>query len=320
MLILSQAPLWVGIDMTKMPPAALQIFLNKDVIAVDQDPLGMMATCRNEDGCPPPRSAHGPSHADHKQLTLVPCTAAPAYIYDPTNSITGGGSLANPTGDVLTAQSCAGTGPGDPLIGGYPAVAGSCHQKHNGNKTDSPTNQAVKMVALTGSKVKGAMEIQMEQDGMCVAADAALAVATAKCGSGAHVPPGQGWVWSAKKLQSLTWPTKCLGDGSAPGPGPPPPPAANEGQVWARPLKSADGDTKVAIMLFNPGEATANITATWSQVGLPADGTATVIDLWSKKSSQLTQLSAEVPSHGGVIVTAAHAKQQHPDPSAAPVE
>lgn len=32
--------LWAGIDLTKAPQEAIEIFLNKDVIAVDQDPLG----------------------------------------------------------------------------------------------------------------------------------------------------------------------------------------------------------------------------------------------------------------------------------------
>ena len=191
-----------------------------------------MATCRQLDGCPPPKSAHGPSHGGHNQLTLVPCGAgAPTYNYTSASAITGGGALIASNGDALTAQSCA-TGPGDPIIGGYAPVPGSCHQKPG-----HPTNQAVKMLPLPGSKDKGAFEIQMQQDGTCVAAGANLAVATAKC-DGTTVAPGQGWKWTASnQLESLTWPTKCLGDGSAPSP--PPAPAAGTGQVWGRCVRSA---------------------------------------------------------------------------------
>ena len=185
-----------------------------------QDPLGIMATCRDADGCLPPHSA---GHSGHNQLTLVPCGPdAPIYNYTDADSITGGGALIASNGDALTAQGC-GTGPGDPIIGGYPPVPGSCHQKPG-----HPTNQAVKMLPLDSSKSKGAFELRMQQDGTCVAASANLAVATAKCGDGTTVAPGQGWKWTAnKQLESLTWPTKCLGDGSLPAP-----PAG--GQVWAR--------------------------------------------------------------------------------------
>ena len=61
--------------------------------------------------------------------------------------------------------------------------------------------------------------------------------------------------------------------------------------------------------LQNPGEDTANITARWDQVDLPPGTTATVVDLWTTKSSQLTELTAEMPSHGGVLVTATVVKQ-----------
>ena len=188
-----------------------------------------MATCRDADGCPPPRSSHGPSHNGHNQLTLVPCgSSAPTYNYTSANSITGGGALIASNGDALTAQSCAGTGVGDPIIGGYPPVPGSCHQKPG-----HPTNQAVKMQPLAGSTVKDSLEIQMQQDGTCVAAGAHLAIATAKCGDGTTAAAGQGWKWTkAKQLESLTWPNKCLGDGSMPPP--PPTPGIGSGQVWAR--------------------------------------------------------------------------------------
>ena len=180
-----------------------------------------MATCRDLDGCPPPKGAHGPSHRGHDQLALVPCGAgAPTYNYTSASPITGGGALIASNGDALTAQSC-GTGPGDPIIGGYAPVPGSCHQKPG-----RPTNQAVKMLPLPGHKAADGLEIQMQQDGTCVTAGANLAVATAKCSDGTVVAPGQGWKWTAsKQLESLTWPTKCLGDGSAPSP-PPAPPSA----------------------------------------------------------------------------------------------
>ncbi len=258
-----------------------------------------MATCRDLDGCPPPKGAHGPSHRGHDQLVLVPCGAgAPTYNYTSASPITGGGALIASNGDALTAQSC-GTGPGDPIIGGYAPVPGSCHQKPG-----RPTNQAVKMLPLPGHKAADGLEIQMQQDGTCVTAGANLAVATAKCSDGTVVAPGQGWKWTAsKQLESLTWPTKCLGDGSAPSP--PPAPTVGTGQVWARPLKSLAGEAaKVAIMLFNPSEATANVTATWAQVGLPSGKTAVVRDLWTKQSTERTELTAVVPPHGGVMVTA----------------
>ena len=71
-----------------------------------------------------------------------------------------------------------------------------------------------------------------------------------------------------------------------------------------RPLKSTAGETKVAILLFNPSEANATISATWAQVGLPPRKQAAVLDLWTKKSTELTELTATVPPHGAVMVTA----------------
>ena len=161
----------------------------------------------------------------------MPCPGAPAWKYESSNPTTGGGSLTDPRGNALTAQSCAGTGAGDHLIGGYKAVKNSCHQPPG-----KPTNQAVKMVPLPGGK---GMEIQMEQDGMCAAVSAQGGMETAKCGTGAKPVAAQAWTWtSGKQLQSMTHTTTtrlCLGDGFGPAPAPAKP--VGKGQVWARPLK-----------------------------------------------------------------------------------
>jgi hypothetical protein len=52
---MSAAPLWIGVDMTRLPPGALEVLTNSGVLAVDQDPLGHAAVCVSKDGCPPMR-------------------------------------------------------------------------------------------------------------------------------------------------------------------------------------------------------------------------------------------------------------------------
>jgi alpha-galactosidase len=37
---LIKTPLFVGADVTRLPPAALRTYLNKEVIAINQDPQG----------------------------------------------------------------------------------------------------------------------------------------------------------------------------------------------------------------------------------------------------------------------------------------
>ena len=48
----------------------------------------------------------------------------------------------------------------------------------------------------------------------------------------------------------------------------------------------------------------ATVVATWQMLGLPAASNAVVRDLWLHTESTATgQVSALVPSHGGVILT-----------------
>ncbi len=69
-------------------------------------------------------------------------------------------------------------------------------------------------------------------------------------------------------------------------------------EIWTRPLDG--GDTAVAI--FNRGKETANIPVQWSEIGLknaPAQGR----DLWLHKDVKLADgYSAQVPSHGTVLL------------------
>jgi hypothetical protein len=72
--------------------------------------------------------------------------------------------------------------------------------------------------------------------------------------------------------------------GAQQGPSPSPPsPAVDDTlplQVWAGPLVGGD----IVVVLLNAGNVTANITATWADVGLPHGVAATVTDLFAPRA------------------------------------
>jgi alpha-galactosidase len=71
-------------------------------------------------------------------------------------------------------------------------------------------------------------------------------------------------------------------------------------EVWSKQL--ADGGRAVA--LVNRGPATAQISASWTDIGYPEAVSASVHDLWTRTDSAAKKggYSAEVPSHGVVMV------------------
>jgi alpha-galactosidase len=72
-------------------------------------------------------------------------------------------------------------------------------------------------------------------------------------------------------------------------------------EVWAKQL--ADGGR--AVVLFNRGSKSHDISVSWTEIGYPQQVAADVRDLWAHKNlGKLTgKFSAEVPSHGVVMVT-----------------
>ena len=72
-------------------------------------------------------------------------------------------------------------------------------------------------------------------------------------------------------------------------------------EVWAKQL--ADGGR--AVVLFNRGPKNQEISVSWTEIGYPQHVAAQVRDLWAHKDlGKLTgRFSAEVPSHGVVMVT-----------------
>jgi alpha-galactosidase len=70
-------------------------------------------------------------------------------------------------------------------------------------------------------------------------------------------------------------------------------------EIWSKQL--ADGGRAVA--LVNRGKAAEKITVAWSDIGYPAELSATVRDLWTHKDTEAKgSFAAEVPSHGTAMV------------------
>lgn len=72
-------------------------------------------------------------------------------------------------------------------------------------------------------------------------------------------------------------------------------------EVWMKPLGSENG-TEKAVLLFNRSGGSANISVSWSEIGI--SGSASVRDLWAHQDlgSYSGSFSATVPSHGVVMV------------------
>lgn len=71
-------------------------------------------------------------------------------------------------------------------------------------------------------------------------------------------------------------------------------------EIWARPLKGGEH----AVVLFNRGDAPAEMKVNWDQLNLPAGLEADVKDLWSKQVSKNVRGSygGTVASHGVIMV------------------
>ena len=71
-------------------------------------------------------------------------------------------------------------------------------------------------------------------------------------------------------------------------------------EIWVKPLEGGDR----AVALLNRGPEAHAMTVSWRQLGLPAEATPTVRDLWARRDHVAVQSSftATVPSHDVVLI------------------
>jgi len=113
------SPLILGHDVTKMGPVVKAIITNKEMIALDQDPLGEPARIAFQ------TSGKGGSHHPHSLLEARDCNASDAFQQWTGAALRGAGGPGSPLASV-GAGACLGTKWADPVtVGSCDAAAGA---------------------------------------------------------------------------------------------------------------------------------------------------------------------------------------------------
>lgn len=281
-----KAPLLIGCDIEAMSADTKRILMNKKVIAINQDALGVQAhrVWSNAKPSGPPAIAS----------TLIATTCAANDKTQQWAVQSDGKIKESADGRCMDIDEC------DDGDIGENVSAFTCH----GDDGYSPEIDCGG--ANQGWSINANGTITSTMDGQCLSLypdsgpnlnlHGGWDVVTLPCASEAGKPaPYQSWKMGSDGTIVSDLNGFCvtvLLDVPA-----------GDQEVWAGPL--ANGD--VVIALFNPSAAAASITAQWSDVGLPA-GTATLEDLWATSGGNLgtftNSYTATVPSHGTVVLRA----------------
>lgn len=273
---LMKAPLLIGCDITAMSNDTKAILMNQEVIAWSQDALGVQGRRVWSQGTPTmegsqhaaPKLKHrhtGHFHAGGAQQAslredlfataaiVAPCDAT-ASDQQWTISDAASGSITVSDGRCLDVDYCRNWTTGN-HVSVYPCHSGGCANGSNEVWTYSDTDATIKTT----------------MDGMCLeavpyrgdlsthpsAAYRTFYVQTRPCVAGRAA---QQWYRSGSSIVSGvsngTSANMCLSLFQDVAPG------ATE--VWAGPLVG----NAIAVLLFNRGETTSNITANWSAIGI----------------------------------------------------
>ena len=260
---LAKAPLIVGCDVTSMSKETREIILNKEVIAVNQDSLGIQGTkvksqvvnsssINNNDN-----EVDGAAEA--APLTTVKCSRASKaqrWVVSEDGTIRNGHDLCV---DV-------------PKRSGVAVVA--CNAARNGAK------------AGTQAWFYDGLHIVNRISGMCLEhSKGAMSARVAPCNGGVN----QMWKYSRETGQFSSHLGECLA----------PVPNKSTAEVWAGKLEGGSW----AVVLFNRARQDTNITAAWTDMGIP-EGKALVRDLWLHKDLGVYDgsFTSEVKQHSSVMV------------------
>lgn len=263
---LIKSPLLIGCDVTNMSGEVREILTNPEVIAVNQDPLGVQG--RKVSSKRVVRPAGFELRAEPAPLVVAECRGKVEQQWH----INEDGSIRNGEGLCLDVPWCT-------REAGAQVETFECHIGEK-SACEESKNQEWERRNDTG-------EIVSRMHGMCLDVwdFVGPTVEMYPCNGGRN----QQWeyVEGDRSLRSMG---KCLT----------PQNAGELIEVWAGPLAA---NRAAAVVLLNRAQSTQSITARWNEVGLPG-GLAEVRDLWARKSlgTFSESFTGSVPSHASMML------------------
>ena len=263
---ISKAPLLIGCDITNMAKETLEILTNPEVIAINQDPLGVQGNKIRTIQPLPEGQDSSYSLRNWNKLVLVECTGGIEQRW----KINGDGSISSINGEFcidipncyneqiqLQIYNCH--------IGNPNFCAESRNQEWNFN--------------LDGSIVS-------RYNNMCldVFEFRGPSVQTYACNGNSN----QKWLYDPIS-QTIKNGDKCLSPSTG----------RENSEIWAGILS----DNSYAVMILNRGEEKTEIIARWKEIGLP-EGYALVRDLWARKDLGIfkNSFSAVIEPHSSYLL------------------
>lgn len=226
---LSKAPLLIGCDVTNMSKETFEILTNSEIIAINQDKLGVQGH-KIKTNQPEPKDQD--ITGKDVELVVAPCNGKDNQKWD----VRSDGSIRNMGGEVcIDIPNCSNSA--------VQVVSSPCHIGDKGRCGESKNQEWT---------LNNDGTIKSKLNGMCldVYDFVGPVVETWACNGGAN----QKWTYdqTAKTLKNAD---KCLQPSGG----------VESLEVWA----GIQSDDSYAVMLLNRGNAEADMIARWEEIGLP---------------------------------------------------
>ena len=262
---ISKAPLLIGCDITKMSKSTFEILTNPEVIAIDQDPLGIQGK-KIKTVQPKQDESFKPVMKEGCKLYVATCNGGDEQKW----SINSDGSITNVGGELcVDIPDCSRNSVQLAIYKCHLGSSSHCGNSKNQEWTLKPDGTIV-------SKFNN----------MCfdVHDFVGPAVETYNCNGGSN----QKWTYDST-AHTIKNGDKCLSISSG----------EDALEVWAGILS----DKSYAVMLLNRGTAKAKMAANWKEIGLP-EGDAVVRDLWARKDlgTFKDSFNATIDSHSSMLL------------------
>jgi len=269
---LIKSPLLIGNDLTKMSNETLNILGNAEVIAFNQDPLGVAGQ----------RVAASRVLANGMQVSVANSDVIVDVCVPGDNrqkwTKLGNNKFKDANGDCLDIDDCN-TDPNGAHVSSY-----LCHDEADSNANAACKGLNQQWVINTNGTITSVL------DGYCLGVKSATAKSEIEV-KPCNGSPAQQWKVNADTT-IVNADGRCLTmDEATP---------SGSFEVWAGPLSGGD----VAVILFNRSLQPGNVTALWTDIGLRPGQNAAVRDLWAKAPLGVfrDRFTASVPPHASMTL------------------